>query len=87
MNDPQNTSPGKKRARILSALFVGLFVLWQIAATEWRVYKLRAAGFGQVVVDSTRDHAYFPLAGALIGAAVFISAGAMIKRLFFKKKY
>lgn len=81
MEELAQTSPIKRRARILSALFVFLFVLWQVGATEWRVHQLRARGFGQVVVDSTRGHAYFPLAGALIGAALFIVAGRAIKRV------
>lgn len=81
MEEPAQISPIKRRARILSALFVFLFALWQVGATEWRVHRLRAQGFGQVVVDSTRDHAYFPLAGALIGAALSIVAGQAIKRL------
>ncbi|MDX8356857.1 hypothetical protein [Sphingopyxis terrae] len=81
MNEPTQTSPVKRRVRIIAALIVVLSVLWQVGTTEWRIHQLRAQGFGQVVVDSTRDHAYFPLAGGLIGATLFVLAGRAIKRL------
>lgn len=55
--------------------------LFQIVSTEFRVAELTAEGFGDVVITSTRNHAYFPLIGGLVGALAFIGVGKAIKRL------
>lgn len=72
----------KRTMRIVIGL-VGLgFVLWNVVGTELRVMRLRSAGFGDVVVASTRDHAYFPIIGAVLGAITSIGLVLVIKRLF-----
>lgn len=64
------------------ALAVGMaLTLFQIVSTEFRVAELKAEGFGDVVIESTRNHAYFPLIGGIVGALAFIVAGKAIKRL------
>lgn len=57
------------------------FAVWQVVYTEWRVAQLRERGFTDVVISSTRDHAYFPLIGAYIGAGLFIAVGLALRRL------
>lgn len=59
-------------------------IIWHAAQTEFRVAQLRADGFSEFVIESTRNHAYFPLIGGLSGAALFIFAGRAIKRTFRK---
>lgn len=54
--------------------------LWQVWQTEARVADLRAQGFTDVVISSTRDHAYFPLIGGILGAAIFVGIHLAIKR-------
>lgn len=44
--------------------------------------RLRGAGFGDVVVASTRDHAYLPMIGAILGAISSIGLVRVIERLF-----
>jgi len=72
-----------KRTTTIVIGLVGLgFVLWNVVATELRVMRLRGAGFGDVVVASTRDHAYLPMTGAVLGATISIALVLGIKRLF-----
>lgn len=64
----------------LALLGVGA-VLWNIVRTELRVADLRNRGFGDVVVASVRDHAYFPLIGAMVGGALSMALVFGVKRL------
>lgn len=82
--EPEEPSPSHRSKRKLRAFFaiIGVgFVLWNIAVTEKRVMDLRSRGFGDVVISSTRDHAYFPMIGAILGSALFISIGLAMKRM------
>lgn len=72
--------PGRKLRTCLAVIGAG-FVLWNIAATERRVMDLRSQGFGDVVISSTRDHAYLPMIGAILGSALFIGVFWAMKRL------
>lgn len=65
------------------ALAAGLaFTLFQMVSTEFRVTELKAEGFGDVVITSTRNHAYFPLIGGIVGALTSIVIVKALKRLF-----
>ncbi|MES2986825.1 MAG: hypothetical protein V4808_02865 [Pseudomonadota bacterium] len=70
----------RRRRRIAFAGITAAIILWQVVRTEWRIADLRARGFGDVVIESTRDHAYAPLIGAIIGALLCIGIGLAIKR-------
>ena len=75
----------RKRTRLrlkiaLGAVAIGAIV-WTIVKTERRVAELRGRGFTDVAIASTRDHAYLPLAGGLIGACVAILIAKGIGRL------
>ena len=83
-HEPEESSPNQSSKRKLSAFFavIGVgFVLWNIAVTEKRVMDLRSQGFGDFVISSTRNHAYFPMIGAIVGSALFIGVGWAIKRM------
>lgn len=69
----------KRRIRMIGGLVFAAVVIGQIFVTERRVMDLRSRGFGDVVIDSTRDHAYFPLIGAILGAGLAIAAVKAIK--------
>jgi len=56
---------------IVGTLMAGAVAL-QVARTEWKVATLRERGFSDVVIESTRNHAYFPMIGALAGAVVVV---------------
>jgi hypothetical protein len=56
--------------------------LFQIISTELRVVELRADGFSDFVITSTRNHAYFPLIGGLVGALTVGGIGRMLKFMF-----
>lgn len=86
MKTPKRTPSPNRKLRVLSAVVLAGVVLWQIVQTEMRVADLRSRGFTHVVIDSTRDHAYFPLIGGLLGAALFIGVGVAIKRTFRRKR-
>lgn len=82
--ETEEPSPGHRSKRKLRAFFAIIgagFVLWNIAITEKRVIDLRSQGFGDVVISSTRDHAYFPMIGAILGSALFIGVGFVAKRV------
>lgn len=91
MPDPSPTPGGapatgpfprsKSWARFSLALLSAGVVLWNIVRTELRVADLRHRGFGDVVVASARDHAYFPLIGAIVGGALTIALAFGVKRL------
>jgi hypothetical protein len=83
---PEQTPSSKRGFRILGAIFLVGTVVWQIAQTEFRVAKLRSDGFSDFVIDSTRSHAYFPLIGGILGAALFIGAGLAIKRALRRER-
>lgn len=74
------TGESKRSFRILAAVFALGITLWQVWKTEVSVADLRARGFTDVVISSTRDHAYFPLVGGILGAAIFIRIHLVIRR-------
>lgn len=43
-----------------------------------------AQGFTDVAIDSVRNHAYFPMFGGLLGAAVVIGIGVGIRKAMRK---
>jgi hypothetical protein len=64
-------------------LVVGVVItLFQIISTESRVVELRADGFSDFVITSTRNHAYFPLIGGFVGALTFVGMVRMLKFMF-----
>lgn len=67
--------------RILLLCIGALFVVWEVLNTEHRVRDLQSRGFSDFVIESTRNHAYFPIIGAFIGAIVFSLAFIAIKRV------
>ncbi|MBV5262486.1 hypothetical protein [Pinisolibacter aquiterrae] len=84
---PEDTgvSTPSRRPKRTTTIVIGLvglgFVLWNVVGTELHVMRLRGAGFGDVVVASTRDHAYLPMIGAVLGAISSIGLVLAIKRL------
>jgi hypothetical protein len=86
-DDQTKTTAPNRRARLMLVLIGTVLILWQIAATEYRVAQLRADGFGDVVISSTRNHAYFPIIGAVLGSLLFIGLFTVLKRLFRKNEY
>lgn len=83
-HEPEEPSPShwtKPKLRAFFAVIGVGFVLWNIAITEKRVMDLRSQGFGDFVISSTRNHAYFPMIGAIVGSALFIGVGWAIKRM------
>jgi uncharacterized membrane protein YeaQ/YmgE (transglycosylase-associated protein family) len=85
-NEHARRKPGA-RIRWLFAIIGAAFVLLQILATEKRVGQLRADGFSDVAISSTRNHAYFPIIGAVIGSLLFIGIFTAIKRMLKKDEY
>lgn len=85
MNAPERRSP-KRRIRVISLVFVLGLITWQVVYTEWQVARLRSQGFTDVVIDSTRNHAYFPLIGGVLGAALFIGIANAIKRALRRRR-
>jgi len=77
--EPAPSHWSKRKLRAFFAIISVGFVLWNVAVTEKRVIDLRSQGFGDVVISSTRDHAYFPMIGAILGSALFIGVGWAIK--------
>lgn len=73
------TGWSKHPFRVLAAIFALGTTLWQVWKTEARVADLRARGFTDVVISSTRDHAYLPLVGGILGAAIFIGIHLVIR--------
>lgn len=69
---------------ILGAVIVGV-AAWQIAQTEWKVATLRERGFSDFVIESTRNHAYFPMIGGLIGAVLAVLIVKAIKAVWSKR--
>lgn len=78
--EDRDLPPPNRRARWIFAIIGTVFVVWQIFTTEKRVAQLRADGFGEVVIESTRNHAYFPIIGALFGSLLFIGIYTAVKR-------
>ena len=72
---------GKSKLRWVALAAAIAFTVFQIAETEMRVAELKADGFGEVAIDSVRNHAYFPMIGAIAGALIFIGIGKLLKRL------
>lgn len=85
MNEPEGTST-KPKAWIIGLLFLFGVTVWQVFRTEMQVANLRSQGFSEFVIDSTRNHAYFPLFGGIMGAALFIGLVAAIKRTLRKRQ-
>lgn len=83
---PNSLSRPKRKTRIILAIIGIGFVLWNIVSTEMRVAQLRDQGFSDFVISSTRNHAYFPMIGAILGSALFIGAGMAIKRLMRRQR-
>ena len=77
--------PANKRRftplRIVLLCIGAVFLLLQVLSTENRVRDLQSRGFSDVAIESTRNHAYFPIIGAFIGAVVFSLAFIVIKRV------
>jgi hypothetical protein len=80
MSEPGRIPPSRKTVRLIFAIIVLAVIGWQVFSTEMRVAELRSRGFTDVAIDSTRDHAYLPLIGGVLGAALFIGIGLAIKR-------
>ena len=72
---------GKSKLRWVALAAAIAFTVFQIAETEMRVAELETDGFGEVAIASVRNHAYFPMIGAIVGALVFIGIGKLLKRL------
>ena len=70
----------KRRRILLIAAPCSVWVLWMVAKTEKHVANLHAQGFTDVAIDSARNHAYFPIIGAILGAGLFIAISIGIKR-------
>ena len=70
---------GRRLLLYLSLAGVAALVLWTVVKTELRVRELVSQGFTDVAIDSTRNHAYFPLFGSLLGAALTIAVVVMAK--------
>jgi len=85
--DNKTTSPhndGRRVLLYLSLAGVAGLVLWTVVKTELRVRELVAQGFTDVAIDSVRNHAYFPMFGGLLGAAVVIGIGVGIRKAMRK---
>ena len=78
-NEAHPVRRNRKRCWWLLALVA--LILWVVITTERRVIGLRSQGFTDVVIDSERNHAYFPLIGGILGAAVSIALVRGMKRL------
>ncbi|MEG1452536.1 hypothetical protein [Brevundimonas sp.] len=76
---------GRRVLLYLSLAGVVGLVLWTVVKTELRVRELVAQGFTDVAIDSARNHAYFPLFGSLLGAAVMIGVVVTVKRFLRAK--
>ncbi len=75
---------GQPLARWLraSALVVSLtFIGWQVLQTEHKVARLRADGFEDFVIESTRIHAYAPLVMAMAGAMLSMALWRMVQHV------
>ena len=77
---PGRTGWSKHAFRIAAGTFAVGIILWQVWKTETHVADLRVQGFTDVAISSARDHAYFPLVGGILGAAIFIGIHRVIKR-------
>jgi hypothetical protein len=71
--------------RLLGGVVMAGVIGWQVARTEWKVAGLRDRGFSDFVIESTRNHAYFPMIGALIGAAVSVLIVKAVKAAWSKR--
>jgi hypothetical protein len=80
---------GGRSVRIAMRIIVGVAmavgVAWQVVQTEWKVASLRERGFSDFVIESTRNHGYFPMIGALVGALVAILIAKVIKAAWSKR--
>ena len=88
MTDNQKASPvhndGRRMLLYLSLAGAVALVLWTVVKTEMRVRDLVSRGFTDVAIDSARNHAYAPLIGGFIGAAIMIGLVVLVKRLVRK---
>ena len=86
--DDKEASPamGVRKRRVWLLFLPVMLTLWVVITTEMRVADLRSQGFSEVVIDSERNHAYFPLVGGLFGAAVSIALVRCAKRLFRRRQ-
>lgn len=78
--DAKLNNDGRRVLLYLSLAGVAGLVLWTVVKTELRVRELVAQGFTDVAIDSVRNHAYFPMFGSLLGAAVMIALVFVVKR-------
>ncbi|WP_312815406.1 hypothetical protein [Brevundimonas sp.] len=78
--DAKLNNDGRRVLLYLSLAGVSGLVLWTVVKTERRVRELVAQGFTDVAIDSVRNHAYFPMFGSLLGAAVMIGVVVTVKR-------
>ncbi|WP_312135072.1 hypothetical protein [Brevundimonas sp.] len=82
--DAKLNNDGRRVLLYLSLAGVAGLVLWTVVKTELRVRELVAQGFTDVAIDSVRNHAYFPMFGSLLGAAVVIGIGVGIRKAMRK---
>ena len=71
----------RTRSRAVFAVIALCLALFQIISTEMHVADLRSRGFTDVAVSSARNHAYFPLIGAIVGALLFTGIVRVIRQL------
>lgn len=80
---------GGRSVKLAVRIFVGVVLVgvvgWQVAQTESKVASLRERGFSDFVIESTRNHAYFPMIGALIGAVVAVLIAKAVKAAWSKR--
>ena len=72
---------GVRKRHLWLFLLSAMLILWVVVTTEIRVVDLRSQGFTDVVIDSERNHAYFPLIGGLFGSVAFIALVRGARRL------
>ena len=78
---PETKPDSSRRLRLAIGGAMAAYVIWVVLETEHRVSRLRDDGFSGFVIESARNHAYFPLIGGILGAALAIGLGGLIKKL------
>ncbi|QIG54550.1 hypothetical protein G6N82_10640 [Altererythrobacter sp. BO-6] len=82
LDEMAETKPkSNRRLRLAIGGVTAAYVILVILETEHKVSRLRDDGFDGFVIESTRNHAYFPLIGAMLGAALAIGLVRLIKKL------